>query len=167
MPSRDNWLPLSYDALRDKNVNLFKKLNSVIFPLQYKARRFAAPTALRRSDSRTPADEMSLRDCLLTGEAVPGLHSCGECDSARCACETRFGLFASGGCARGFHSDAIQAGRANASEPPNVALLAAYCLPTDILVAGIGCRYEKKEGAFVNVVYLYVDDVWIPFACFS
>lgn len=44
--SAEKWLPLSYDALRDKNVNLFKKLNSVIFPLQYKARLFAIKIVL-------------------------------------------------------------------------------------------------------------------------
>lgn len=30
---------------------------------------------------------------------------------------------------------------------------AAYCIPTDILVGGIGCRYEKKEGECVNVYW--------------
>lgn len=32
---REQWLPLSYDALRDKNLNLFRKLNAVVFPVAY------------------------------------------------------------------------------------------------------------------------------------
>ena len=36
--STEGWIPLSYDALRDKNVNLFRRLNSVIFPIQYGVR---------------------------------------------------------------------------------------------------------------------------------
>jgi len=45
MPSmslpREQWLPLSYDALREKNLNLFRKLNAVVFPISYADKFYA------------------------------------------------------------------------------------------------------------------------------
>lgn len=83
MPSRDKWLPLSYDALRDKNVNLFKKLNSVIFPLQYQARSKCLFVGFciseRTSRLHTPESSRTA-----AGEAVPGLHCRRERDTAWC-----------------------------------------------------------------------------------
>ena len=38
---RDQWLPLSFDALRSKNLSLFRKLNAVIFPLTYTDKFYA------------------------------------------------------------------------------------------------------------------------------
>ena len=32
---REQWLALSYDALRTKNMALFRKLNAVLFPVSY------------------------------------------------------------------------------------------------------------------------------------
>jgi hypothetical protein len=37
----EQWLPLSYDALRDKNLNLFRKLNAVVFPVAYAEKFYA------------------------------------------------------------------------------------------------------------------------------
>lgn len=35
------WLPLSYDGLRPKNLQLFRKLNAVIFPVAYADKFYA------------------------------------------------------------------------------------------------------------------------------
>jgi hypothetical protein len=38
---RDKWLALSYDAVRDKNLALFRKLNAVLFPVAYSDKFYA------------------------------------------------------------------------------------------------------------------------------
>ena len=38
---REKWLALSYDALRDKNLALFRKLNAVLFPVAYSDKFYA------------------------------------------------------------------------------------------------------------------------------
>ena len=38
---REQWLPLSYDALREKNLALFRKLNAVLFPVAYADKFYA------------------------------------------------------------------------------------------------------------------------------
>ena len=38
---RDKWLALSYDAVREKNLALFRKLNAVLFPVAYSDKFYA------------------------------------------------------------------------------------------------------------------------------
>jgi hypothetical protein len=38
---REQWLSLSYDALREKNLALFRKLNAVLFPVAYADKFYA------------------------------------------------------------------------------------------------------------------------------
>ncbi len=46
---REQWLSLSYDALREKNLALFRKLNAVLFPVAYADKFYADCMAAGRA----------------------------------------------------------------------------------------------------------------------
>lgn len=103
--------PPGYDGLRSKNLNLFRKLNAVVFPISY-------------------ADK--------------------------------------------FYADCMAAGRVTQLGAPPVAPLAArrltrapfrpaYSLPTDVLVGGIACRYEKAGDKGGKVLYVMSLGVLAPY----
>ena len=45
---RAQWLTLSYDAVRPKNLALFRRLNSVLFPISYADKVYAEAMAAGR-----------------------------------------------------------------------------------------------------------------------
>jgi ribosomal protein S18 acetylase RimI-like enzyme len=103
---REQWLKLSYDALREKNLNLFRKLNAVIFPVSYADKFY--------SDCMAAGKVTQLGTPLPT---APPPHSAEPPPPlARWA---------------------LRAARLTRAGWP------AYSLPTDVLVGGIACRYEK------------------------
>ena len=124
---REKWLALSYDALRDKNLALFRKLNAVLFPVAYSDKFYAdcmqagkvtqmgaCLTAARRTRARPP----------------PARPLCGAAPLIRPPLVFgRLSLTRRGG--------------------------AAYTLPTDMLVGGIACRYERPAGG-AGATRLYI-----------
>ena len=110
---RDKWLALSYDALRDKNLALFRKLNAVLFPVAYSDKFYA--------------DCMQAGKVTQMGASPPPLAP--RPDPA--------------------------AARVFAVSSPAPRARAAYTLPTDMLVGGIACRYERPAGG-AGATRLYI-----------
>ena len=119
---RDKWLALSYDALRDKNLALFRKLNAVLFPVAYSDKFYA--------------DCMQAGKVTQMGASPPPLPLRGA-PIPPCRSPSRSLAF-------GFRSSSALS-RARA----------AYTLPTDMLVGGIACRYERPAGG-AGATRLYI-----------
>jgi len=117
---REKWLALSYDALREKNLALFRKLNAVLFPVAYSDKFYA--------------------DCMAAGKVTQmGARSTARRRRAQC----RAGL---GGQRRAYPTSADPSAFRACLRFSHCCAPAAYTLPTDMLVGGIASRYERPAG---------------------